>query len=132
MTLAPRGLAAAMAVAAVLLLAGCSAEPPTPDSDRKSLSAGPVPLKAAQVAERFRKDGGEKAIQGIDTSKAAEGVPQVTVWSTDRQSDGAHFDKLRPALEAYLKEKEGFKAPKGYFIDIFGGDGKLLHRFDTT
>ncbi|MFI5807534.1 hypothetical protein [Streptomyces sp. NPDC051561] len=128
-----RGTAAALLVAATLLLTGCSTPNRAPEfySDPAHRTAGPVPAEAAQVAERFRRNGGEKAIKGVDSGAVAEGVPRITVWSSDTQSDNDHFNELRPAIETYLKEKEGWEAPDGYFLDIYGGDGTLLHRFDA-
>lgn len=135
MTLTTRGRglgpALALAAAAALLLTGCGTpEQPAYYADKSSLVAGPIPLAAAQMAERFRKGGGEQAIQGMDAGAKEEGVPRVKVWSSDTQSDAAHFDELRPAIEKYLEEKEDFKASGGYLLDIYGGEGKLLHRFD--
>ncbi|MFI0981338.1 hypothetical protein ACH4SP_30555 [Streptomyces sp. NPDC021093] len=144
----PRGRATVpllpLLLAAVLATGGCtsrdeSAGPGAPGPVRHSAPAyyadtttiGPVPLKAAQRAERFRKSGGEKAVQGVDSEAVAEKVPRVTVWSTGTTSDAARFDKLRTALMGYLRKHEGFEAPQGYFLDVYGSDGKLLHRFDA-
>jgi hypothetical protein len=132
LTTRARGLTLALVSAGALLLTGCGSTPEQPAyySDKSSLVAGPIPIAAAQLAERFRKGGGEKAIQGMDAGTKEEGVPRVKVWSSDTRSDAAHFGTLRPAIEKYLKDKEGFEASGGYLLDIYGGEGKLLHRFD--
>ncbi|GHH47409.1 hypothetical protein [Streptomyces candidus] len=124
-----RSAAAALFLSAALLVTGCTNEPPAYYSG--STTAGPVPLEAAQRAERFRTAGGEEAIQGVDSAGEAEGVPRVVVWSKDTESDAEHFEKFKPALIAFLKEKEGLKSPKGYLLDMYGGDGTLLHRLDA-
>ncbi|MGW7411461.1 hypothetical protein [Streptomyces sp. NPDC054863] len=134
----------ALLLAAVLLTGGCTsrgepAGPGAPGPERHSAppyyadttTIGPVPLKAAQRAERFRKNGGDKAVQGVDSEAVAEKLPRVIVWSTGTKSDAARFDELRASLLGHLKKHEDFEAPQGYFLDVYGSDGKLRHRFDA-
>ncbi|MFJ6697353.1 hypothetical protein ACIQM4_14950 [Streptomyces sp. NPDC091272] len=147
----PRRRRAALApllLVAVLLTGGCtgadeSAGPGAPGPVQHSapayyadtLTIGPVPLAAAQRAERFRKSGGPKSVTGVDSKVVAEKLPRVIVWTQgtadDEANDPARFDELRATLLDHLKKHEGFAAPDGYFLDVYGSDGKLLHRFDA-
>ncbi|MFE8942199.1 hypothetical protein ACFYNX_32585 [Streptomyces sp. NPDC007872] len=125
-------------VASVLLLSGCSpATAPEPDRRVPPTTPGPTatataaPDEAARTAGRYHRSGGTEDVYGILRSSGPEGVPALTVWTRDPDSDAERFDALRASVTGYLEREEGLSLERGYLMDVFGPDGSLRHRLDA-
>ncbi|RSS39021.1 hypothetical protein [Streptomyces sp. WAC08241] len=125
-------------LASVLLLSGCS--PVTaPEADRRvppttpgpTATATAAPDEAARTAGRYRRSGGTEDVYGILRRSGPEGVPALTVWTRDPDSDAERFDALRASVTGYLEREEGLSFEQGYLMDVFGPDGSLRHRLDA-
>ncbi|OEJ43095.1 hypothetical protein AR457_02240 [Streptomyces agglomeratus] len=120
----------------VALLAGCTTAG-APSPGRSSVAPGPTitstvaPDAAVQVAERYRKSGGEKDVYGIQRSSGPDGVPLLMVWTHDPNEDAEIFDDLKGSITGYLVREEGLSLRRGYLMDVFGPDGGLQHRLDA-
>ncbi|MCX5200691.1 hypothetical protein OG897_04325 [Streptomyces sp. NBC_00237] len=137
--------AAALLVSAALLATGCTLSgasdgPGSPGGDGQAVPAyysrtttidATPPKAAAERGERFREDGGETYVRGIDSEATEEKVPRVIVWTDRADNLGEDFDAFKVTLVDYLRESEGFKAPEGYLLDMYGAKGNLLHRLDA-
>ncbi|MGW1375151.1 hypothetical protein ACWD6P_12875 [Streptomyces sp. NPDC002446] len=122
-------------LAAAVLLAGCSFENDA-HHDRKVSPTGPpvitsTPSKAAaELADRYRKEGGDTNVSGISYAKNRKGVLVLTVW-THKKTTYANFDKFATNLAPFLT-REGVQLNQGYVLNVYGSDGTRLHNYDTT
>ncbi|MFE6833794.1 hypothetical protein ACFVFI_02980 [Streptomyces sp. NPDC057705] len=131
-----RNLVLAMTVAACTVLSGCTDE----GADRAAVPApGPTvtstgaPPDAAALAERYRKAGGDTDVYGIEQVPGPDGAsPLIVVRTHNPDTDEARFKRQAASVTAYLTLSEGVTLPHGYRMDVFGPDGRLLHRWDAT
>jgi hypothetical protein len=123
-------------VGAVALLSGCTADS-DPRSDHPSAAPGPTvttsvaPGAAVQLAERYRRSGGEQNVYGIQRSSGPDGVPRLVVWTRDPDDSAETFDQLKGSIIGFLEREEGLSLRQGYLMDVFGPDGSLQHRLDA-
>ncbi|WP_424210885.1 hypothetical protein ACN20G_01620 [Streptomyces sp. BI20] len=122
--------------AGILALAGCSSDDEADRPDSSSGRPGPIvtptaaPAEGAAPAERYKKSGGQTDVYSVETRVTPDGDPLVIVRS--REARGENFEELDRSLIRFLKS-EGLIAPKnGYLLDVFGPEGKIKHRWDTT
>ncbi|MFJ6755280.1 MULTISPECIES: hypothetical protein [unclassified Streptomyces] len=131
-----RNLVLAMTVAACAVLSGCTDE----GADRAAVPApGPTvtstvaPPDSAALAERYRKAGGDADVYGIEQVPGPDGAsPLIVVRTHNPDTDEARFKRQAASVTAYLTLSEGVTLPHGYRMDVFGPDGRLLHRWDAT
>ncbi|MEU3910854.1 hypothetical protein [Streptomyces sp. NPDC029721] len=129
-----------------VLLAGCTEKrgagvgpDPTHRPTALATTAGPgptvtataAPPEAAALAERYRAAGGDPAVYGIQREAGPDGVPRLVVRTRDANGDDTVFRKQHASIASYLRAQEGVPLTGGYLIDVFGPDGRLLHRLDT-
>ncbi|WP_405977252.1 hypothetical protein [Streptomyces sp. NBC_00158] len=127
-----RGARAALtAVAGAVLLAGCAEEPPKQVVPGPTSTATAAPRDAAALAERYRAAGGDPDVYGIQVEEGPEGVPRVVIRTRNPDQEDAIFRRQNTSVTAHLTTKEGASFKKGYFIDVFGPDGRLIHRMDA-
>ncbi|MEU8777301.1 hypothetical protein [Streptomyces sp. NPDC048606] len=127
-----RGARAALtAVAGAALLVGCTDEPPEQVMPGPTSTATAAPPEAAAVAERYRAGGGDPDVYGIQVEEGPEGVPRVIIRTRNADPEGAIFRRQNTSVTAHLMAKEGASFKKGYFIDVFGPDGRIIHRMDA-
>ncbi|MFE9373526.1 hypothetical protein ACFYM2_27670 [Streptomyces sp. NPDC006711] len=116
-------------------LTGCSSEPPAAPGAAYG-TAGPTattsaaPAQAARLAERYRTSGGLDEVYGIQQATGSHGAPVVTVWT--KNPDGGDFERLRQSVMGFIGREGQVSLKKGYFLDVFGPDGSLRNRYDTT
>lgn len=117
---------------AALLLTACT------EGEGRVSSAGPTvtstaaPSTALALAERYHRAGGDESVYAIEQEAGPEGAPLVVLRITGTDSDNSLFEKQRDSVVAYLTRFEQLSPGKqGYLMDVFGGDGVLLHRWDA-
>ncbi|MFD0355879.1 hypothetical protein ACFVHW_19405 [Streptomyces sp. NPDC127110] len=127
-----RGARAALtALAGAALLAGCTEEPPRQVMPGPTSTSTAAPQDAAALAERYRAAGGDPDVYGIQVEEGPGGVPRVVVRTRNADQEDAIFRRQNTSVTAHLTTKEGASFKKGYFIDVFGPDGRLIHRMDA-
>jgi hypothetical protein len=122
-----RRILVALAAVGAVLLSGCSDDDASAGPPTATASPGPT---ATDLAARFRKAGGDAAVQGIDHTRRADGAALLTVW-TDKDDGYVPFDTFADALSAFLSG-EDVRLDRGYILTVYGADGSLLHKYDTT
>ncbi|MEU8433102.1 hypothetical protein AB0F18_09310 [Streptomyces sp. NPDC029216] len=129
------GSGALAALACGALLAGCTQKaevtpgPKPPTGPTATPTAAPP--EAAGLAERYRAAGGDPDVYGIQRETGPDGVPRLIVRTRNADEGDAVFRKQHASIASYLTAKEGVPLTGGYLIDVFGPDGRLLHRMDT-
>ncbi|MER7170931.1 hypothetical protein [Streptomyces mesophilus] len=121
--------AALTAVAGAVLLVGCTEEPGKQAMPRPTSTA--APQDAAALAERYTAAGGDPDVYGIQVEDGPEGVPRVVIRTRNTDPDDAIFRRQNISVTTHLTTKEGASFKKGYFIEVFGPDGELIHRMDA-
>ncbi|MDT0460319.1 hypothetical protein RM550_32135 [Streptomyces sp. DSM 41527] len=122
-----------LSLAVAVLLTGCSVDS---DADREMAPTGPPtitsrPSRAAtELANRYRKAGGDADVSGIRYAKNGTGVLVLTVW-THKKTSYANFDSFATSLASFLT-REGVPLAQGYVLNVYGPDGTRLHNYDTT
>ncbi|MEV7521205.1 hypothetical protein [Streptomyces sp. NPDC091371] len=125
--------AALAAVACAALLAGCTQE------DRAAATPGPTatttvaPPEAAALADRYRAAGGDADVYGIESVFIREShPPYVVVRTHNPDTDDALFKKQAASIASFLTKEGELPSGTPYLMDVYGPDGRLLHRWDTT
>ncbi|MER7734787.1 hypothetical protein ABTX80_28220 [Streptomyces erythrochromogenes] len=127
-----RGAGAALtAVAAAAALVGCTEEPRERVMPGPTATATAVPQEALALAERYRAAGGDPDVYAIQLEDGPEGVPRVVLRTSNADQADAIFSRQNTSVTAHLTTKEGVSFTKGYLIDVFGPDGRLIHRMDA-
>ncbi|WP_327260273.1 hypothetical protein OG444_01265 [Streptomyces sp. NBC_01232] len=127
-----RGARAALAaVAGAALLVGCTEEPQKRVMPGPTSTATAAPQDAVALAERYRAAGGDPDVYGIQVEDGPEGVPRVVIRTRNADQADAIFRRQNTSVTTHLTTKEGASFKKGYFIDVFGPDGGLIHRMDA-
>ncbi|MFD5624372.1 hypothetical protein [Streptomyces yangpuensis] len=127
-----RGAGTALtAVAAAAALVGCTEEPREQVMPGPASTATAAPRDSAALAERHRTAGGDPDVYGIQVEDGPEGVPRVVIRTRNADQADAIFRRQNTSVTAHLTTKEGVSFEKGYFIDVFGPDGGLIHRIDA-
>uniref|UniRef100_A0AAU2JJY5 Lipoprotein n=1 Tax=Streptomyces sp. NBC_00049 TaxID=2903617 RepID=A0AAU2JJY5_9ACTN len=134
-----RGITSVLAVAAcAAALSACTDAGSTGSPGAAGSTVGPTatstaaPAAAAALAERYRQAGGDPDVYGIEHEARPPGAPLLIIRTHNADTDHALFDKQAASIAAFLTEKEGLPLSGGYLMDVFGPDGRLLHRWDTT
>ncbi|MFD9082993.1 hypothetical protein [Streptomyces erythrochromogenes] len=123
--------AALTAVAAAAVLVGCTEEPQKQVMPGPTSTATAAPQEALALAERYRAAGGDPDVYGIQVEDGPEGVPRVVIRTRNADQADAIFRRQNTSVTTHLTTKEGASFKKGYFIDVFGPDGRLIHRMDA-
>ncbi|WP_079250907.1 hypothetical protein [Streptomyces amritsarensis] len=127
-----RGVGAALtAVAAAAVLVGCTAEPREQAMPGPTSTATAVPQEALALADRYRAAGGDPDVYGIQVEDGPEGVPRVVIRTRNADHADATFRRQNTSVTTHLTTKEGASFKGGYFIEVFGPDGRLIHRMDA-
>ena len=125
-------------LALVLALSACTAqgeERSGSGSAASHASVGPTvtttaaPADAKELAERYRRAGGDEDVYAIQQEPGPEGVPLLIVRTHNPDTDHKVFDKQKESVVAFLAG-EGIPMDRGYLMDVFGPYGSLLHRLD--
>ncbi|MDX3535643.1 hypothetical protein PV721_15000 [Streptomyces sp. MB09-01] len=131
-----RILVLAVTVAACAVLSGCTDEgadgaaAPAPGPTVTSPAAPPA---AAALAERYRRAGGDADVYGIEQVPGPDGATPLIVVRTHNPDTGDdRFKQQAASVTAYLTLSEGVTLPHGYRMDVFGPDGRLLHRWNAA
>ncbi|WP_447032801.1 hypothetical protein [Streptomyces hypolithicus] len=125
----------ALVLAAAVLISGCGADDETPwtrdptTPAPPSTTASPVPA-ATELADRYRKAGGDNDVYGIRHAKNKDGSLELTVW-TRKKTGYEPFDDFATNLASFLAG-EGVRLDQGYVLNVYGPDGTRLHNYDTT
>ncbi|GAA3386140.1 hypothetical protein [Streptomyces racemochromogenes] len=119
------------AVAAAALLVGCTEEPRKPVMPGPTSTAVAAPQDAAALADRYRAAGGDPDVYGIQVEDGPEGIPRLVIRTRNADEADAIFRRQNTSVTTHLTTKEGLSFKKGYFIDVFGPDGRLIHRMDA-
>lgn len=130
-----RGSALALAVAAcAAALTACTDAQP-----KSGLPAGPTatntaaPPEATALADRYHEAGGDADVYGIQPQFKQEGSPPyIVVQTRNADTDDALFKAQAASIAAFLTGGEGLSLGGGYRMDVYGPDGRLLHRWDTV
>jgi hypothetical protein len=123
-------------IGAVTLLSGCVASHAA-HSDHHAAFPGPtvtttgVPGPVAQLADRYRRSGGMREVYGVQRSSGPNNVPLLIVWTHNPDEGSETFDALEGSIVRFMSRKEGLSLRRGYFLDVYGPDGSLLHRLDA-
>lgn len=127
-----RGTYAALTAAAgAALLVGCTEEPPKQVMPGPTSTTTAAPQEATALAERYRAGGGDPDVYGIQVEEGPEGVPRVVVRTRNADQGDAIFRRQNTSVTTHLTNKEGASFKNGYYIDVFGPDGKIIHRMDA-
>ncbi|MFG2341010.1 hypothetical protein [Streptomyces yangpuensis] len=127
-----RGVGAALtAVVAAAALVGCTEEPREQGMLGPTSTATAAPQEALALAERYRAAGGDPDVYGIQIEDGPEGVPRVVIRTRNADQADAIFRRQNTSVTTHLTAKEGVSFKEGYFIDVFGPDGRLIHRMDA-
>ncbi|MFJ8013396.1 hypothetical protein [Streptomyces sp. NPDC096339] len=130
-------------IALILTVVACAAAlTACTDPDPRSptgLLAGPTatstaaPPEAAALADRYRQAGGDADVYGIEPNFKREGYPpHIVVHTRNPDTGNALFQKQAASITSFLTGKEGLTLGGGYTMDVYGPDGRLLHRWDAT
>ncbi|MFJ6785661.1 hypothetical protein [Streptomyces yangpuensis] len=119
------------AVVTAAVLVGCTEEPGEQVMPGPTSTATAAPQEALALAERYRAAGGDPDVYGIQVEDGPEGVPRVVIRTRNADQADAVFRRQNTSVTAHLTTKEGVSFEKGYFIDVFGPDGGLIHRMDA-
>ncbi|MFE0106931.1 hypothetical protein [Streptomyces sp. NPDC059009] len=68
---------------------------------------------------------------GLQHETTSQGAQLLIVWSRSPDNDPASFNELRESLTDFLR-KDGVPLDRSYLLDVYGPDGALKHRFDST
>ncbi|WEH34284.1 hypothetical protein PZB75_13485 [Streptomyces sp. AM 4-1-1] len=125
----------AFLLATTVLLSGCDTGTsptgnPTAADGPPTTSASPVG-NDSELAARYRRAGGDPDVYGIKHAKNRDGVLVLTVWSRKRSGYGGGFDDFDRTLTSFLTGT-GVSLDQGYVLNVYGPDGAILHRYDTT
>ncbi|MEU9302455.1 hypothetical protein [Streptomyces sp. NPDC048269] len=127
------GLASVLVLTAfVAALTACTAHGghrPAAGPTATSTAASP---HATALAERYRQAGGDAAVYAIQWETRAGAAPLIVVRTGNPDAEDALFQKQAASVTAYLADREGLSLGGGYRMDVFGPDGRLLHRRDAT
>ncbi|WP_327417895.1 hypothetical protein [Streptomyces sp. NBC_01233] len=131
-----RTLVLAVTVAACAALSGCTdegADRAAPPAPGPTVTSTVAPPDAAALAERYRQAGGDADVYGIEQVPGPDGAsPLIVVRTHDPDTGEARFKQQAASITAYLTLSEGVMLPHGYRMDVFGPDGRLLHRWDAA
>ncbi|MFF4007735.1 hypothetical protein [Streptomyces sp. NPDC001717] len=130
-----RGIALTLTVVtcAAALTACTDAPSPTGFPPGPTATSTAAPPEAAALADRYREAGGDADVYGIEPNFKREGYPPYIVVHTRNPDSGdALFKKQAASITSFLTSKEGLTLGGGYLMDVYGPDGRLLHRWDTT
>ncbi|MFJ3860403.1 hypothetical protein ACIPRL_29760 [Streptomyces sp. NPDC090085] len=119
-----------MAVAAAAVLVGCTEEPREQVMPGPTATATAAPPEALALAERYRAAGGDPDVYGIQVEDGPDGIPRVVIRTRNADQGDAVFRRQNSSVTTHLT-KEGASFKRGYFIDVFGPDGRLIHRMDA-
>ncbi|MDJ0386342.1 hypothetical protein [Streptomyces sp. G-G2] len=87
---------------------------------------------AVALAERYRKDGGDADVYSIQKEYTPEGFPLLIIRTHNPGRDNERFRRLTETIVSFFSREEGVSLSGGYLMDVFGPDGSLRHRWDTT
>ncbi|EST21809.1 hypothetical protein N566_27040 [Streptomycetaceae bacterium MP113-05] len=119
-------------VVAAALASGCtthsSANPPEWGPTATTTVA---PDRAIQLATRYRQGGGLEEVHAIQRKPGSGGSPLLVVWTSNPDTGDQHFEKLKASIVGFLRVQEEIPLDEGYWMDVFGPEGELLHRLDA-
>ncbi|MCX4781955.1 hypothetical protein [Streptomyces sp. NBC_01264] len=83
------------------------------------------------LAERYHRAGGDESVYAIQQEAGPDAAPLLILRTTHTDADHSLFEKQRDSVVSYLTRFERLSTSEGYLMDVFGGDGSLLHRLDA-
>ncbi|MEW1661085.1 hypothetical protein [Streptomyces sp. NPDC093707] len=116
-------------LAAAVLLTGCGSSGHARPSGPPTTTVTPSRADT-DLADRYRKAGGDTDVYGIDHAKNAKGTIVLRVW-TRRKNYDKNFDGFAAKLASFLT-REGIHLNQGYVLNVYSSDGTRLHNYDTT
>lgn len=114
-----------------LLLTACTDREGAVSSAGPTVTSTAAPSTALALAERYQRAGGDETVYAIQLEAGPEGAPLLILRTTHTDSGNSLFEKQRDSVVSYLTRFEQLSTAQGYLMDVFGGDGSLLHRWDT-
>ncbi|MFG2983748.1 hypothetical protein ACGFYQ_21275 [Streptomyces sp. NPDC048258] len=127
------GLAAVPALTAcVATLSACTADGGHRPAAGPTATSTAAPPQATALAERYRQAGGDADVYAIQWETGSGAAPLIVVRTGNPDAGDALFQKQAASVTAYLADREGLSLRGGYLMDVFGPDGRLLHRRDAT
>ncbi|AJC61711.1 hypothetical protein [Streptomyces sp. 769] len=116
-------------LATAVLLTGCDV------ADDARPSGPPITTETpsrtgTELADRYRKAGGDADVYGIQHTKDHKGVLVLSVW-THKKAGYDNVDGFANKLTSFLAQ-EGVRLDQGYVLNVYGPDGTRLHNLDTT
>lgn len=120
-------------VACAAVLSACTEARPAGSGAGPTATSTAAPAQAAALAGRYHAAGGDADVYGIQTESAREGsTPLIILRTRNADSDHALFKEQAASVTSFLTGEEGLSLGGGYLMDVYGPDGRLLHRWDTT
>ncbi|MDI5967447.1 hypothetical protein [Streptantibioticus silvisoli] len=58
-------------------------------------------------------------------------MPKLVVWTHDADPGDPAFDRLKASVTTFIAGDQGVSLRHGYLLDVYGPDGRLLHRLDA-
>ncbi|MEU1037563.1 hypothetical protein [Streptomyces sp. NPDC005907] len=125
---------ALLCIATIALASGCTSDSPSGSASKTTIAAPTatttmVPGDARQLADRYRKAGGDADVYGIQQTQDKDGFPVLTVW-TRKKAGYEPFDNFASELASFL-DQEGVRLDQGYVLNVYAPDGTRLHNYDT-
>ncbi|WP_369355076.1 hypothetical protein [Streptomyces sp. cg2] len=116
-------------LAVAVLLTGCDLAGDARPSGPPTTTATPS-RTGTELADRYRKSGGDADVYGIHHAKNGKGVLVLSVWTHKKDYYG-NVDDFAAKLASFLK-RDGVSVDQGYVLNVYGPDGVRLHMLDTT
>ncbi|MGW1773897.1 hypothetical protein [Streptomyces sp. NPDC002104] len=114
-----------------LLLTGCTEGKGTASPAGPRVTSTAAPSGAVALAERYHRAGGDESVYAIEREAGSGAAPLLILRTTRTDADNALFETQRDSVVSYLTRFEQLSTAGGYQMDVFGRDGKLLHRWDA-
>ncbi|MGT2526972.1 hypothetical protein ACU4GG_07035 [Streptomyces nojiriensis] len=102
--------------------------PARPDGDEHGGPAGG--RDAGRPLSRGRR--GRRRVRHRAELQAGGLPPHIVVRTRDADSGHALFKEQAASITSFLTREEGLSLDGGYTMDVYGPDGRLLHRWDAT
>ncbi|WP_043264120.1 hypothetical protein [Streptomyces sp. CT34] len=116
-------------LAATVALTGCDVIADARPSGPPTATTTPT-RNGTELADRYRKAGGDSDVYGIHYAKNNKDVLVLSVW-THKKARYENVDDFANKLASFLI-RDGVSITRGYVLNVYGPDGTRLHNLDTT